>query len=518
VSLISSAKIGSAIIEMVAVTKRFPGVLANDHISFDLRKGEVHCLLGENGAGKTVLMSVLYGLQKSDAGEIQVCGQKTKIQSPQDAIKLGIGMVHQRLALVDVFTGTENIVMGLKSAREPLLDVDQAESKVVELSKRYGLSVNPKALIKDISVGERQRIEILKVLYRNCQVMILDEPSSLLTPQETDALFGVLRVMVDQGLSVIFITHKIREALAIGDRVTVLRQGRKVATVSAKDVDRDKLAVMMVGRETTTKFPKKPNTKGECALELKDVWAMRDEKVHALKGISFCLHYGEILGIAGVAGNGQKEIVECIFGLRKVEKGRIHLGGEDVTNAPTRKIIEKEVSWVPDDARRGVIYPFSVAENFILKKYYTPEFSKGIILNEPAINSFAQKLVSEFEIKTPTVTTYLGALSGGNIQRLIVARELSFVPKLVIAENPTQGLDVKLTELVQRRLVEQRDAGAAVLLVSMDLDEVLALSDMIAVVYGGQVAGTVEAEKAEREKLGLMMAGIETQAPSPTHA
>jgi simple sugar transport system ATP-binding protein len=506
-SLISSAKIGSTIVEMVNITKRFPGVVANDHVNFDLRKGEVHCLLGENGAGKTVLMSVLYGLQKPESGEIRVCGQKTKIESPQDAIRLGVGMVHQRLALVDVFTGTENVVLGLKSSREPFLDVDQAESKVVEISKRYGLSVNPKALIKDISVGERQRIELLKVLYRNCQVMILDEPTSLLAPQETDALFGVLRVMVDQGLSIVFITHKMREALAIGDRITVLRQGRNVATVNAREVDRNKLAVMMVGRETITQFPKRMNTKGQSALELRDVWALRDEKVHALRGVSFSLNYGEILGIAGVAGNGQKEIVECIFGLRKVEKGQICLAGDDLTNAPTRKIIERGVSWVPDDARRGVIFPFSVAENFVLKKYYTPEFSKGIMLNEKAINTFATELVSEYEIKTPTVTAYLGSLSGGNIQRLIVARELSFVPRLIVAENPTQGLDVKLTEFVQRRLVEQRDAGAAVLLVSMDLDEILALSDRIAVVYGGQVVGTVDAEKAERSKLGLMMAG-----------
>lgn len=506
-SLISSAKIGSTIIELKDITKRFPGVLANDHVNFDLRKGEVHCLLGENGAGKTVLMSVLYGLQKPDGGEIRVCGQKAKIESPHDAIQLSVGMVHQRLALVDVFTGTENIVMGLKSSREPFLDSEQAESKVVELSKKYGLSVNPKAPIKDISVGERQRIEILKVLYRNCQVMILDEPSSLLTPQETDALFGVLRVMVNQGLSVVFITHKILEALTIGDRVTVLRQGRNVATVNAKEVDRNKLAVMMVGRETTTKFPKAPATIGERALEAKDVWALRDEKVHALKGVSFSLNSGEILGIAGVAGNGQKELVECIFGLRRVEKGRIYIGRDDVTNSPTRKIIERGLSWIPDDARRGVIYPFSVAENLVLKKYYTTEFSKGIMLNEQAVNSFATKLVSEYEIKTPSVTTYLGALSGGNIQRLIVARELSFTPKIVVAENPTQGLDVKLTELVQKRLIEQRDAGAAVLLVSMDLDEILALSDRIAVVYGGRVVGTVEAEKAERSKLGLLMAG-----------
>jgi len=507
VSLIASAKTGSTIIEMKDIVKRFPGVVANNHVNFDLKKGEVHCLLGENGAGKTVLMSVLYGLQKPDGGEIQVCGQRTKINSPQDSIKLGVGMVHQRLALVDVFTGTENIVLGLKSSREPFVDADHAESKVLEISKKYGLSVNPKALVKDISVGERQRIELLKVLYRNCQVMILDEPTSLLTPQETDALFGVLRVMVDQGLSVIFITHKMREALAIGDRITVLRQGENVATVSAKEVDRDKLAVMMVGRETVTKFPKKAIAKGECALELKDVWALRDEKVHALKGVDFSLNYGEILGIAGVAGNGQKEIVECILGLRKVEKGQVRVAGDDLTNAPTRKIIEKGVSWVPDDARRAVIFPFSVAENFVLKKYYTPEFSKGIMLNEQAINAFAGKMVSEYEIKTPSVTTYLGSLSGGNIQRLIVARELSFVPKLVIAENPTQGLDVKLTEFVQRRLIEQRDSGAAVLLVSMDLDEILALSDRIAVVYGGKVLEIVEAEKAERKKLGLLMAG-----------
>lgn len=513
-SLISSANIGSTIVELRDITKRFPGVLANDHVNFDIRKGEVHCLLGENGAGKTVLMSVLYGLQKPDGGEIRICGQQTKIESPQDAIKLGIGMVHQRLALVDVFTGTENIVMGLKSSREPFLDIDQAESKVVEFSQRYGLAVNPKALVRDISVGERQRIELLKVLYRNCRVMILDEPSSLLTPQETEALFRVLRTMVDQGLSIVFISHKMPEALAIGDRITVLRQGKNVATVNAKEVDRDKLAVMMVGRETATKFAKGPTMRGGCALELDDVWALRDEKVHALKGVSFSLNSGEILGIAGVAGNGQKEVVECIFGLRKVEKGRIRMGGDDVTNASTRKVIERGVSWIPDDARRGVIYPFSVAENLVLKKYYTSEFSKGIMLNEGAINEFATKLVSEYEIKTPTVTTYLGTLSGGNIQRLIVARELSFTPKIAVAENPTQGLDVKLTELVQKRLIEQRDSGAAVLLVSMDLDEILALSDRIAVMYGGKVVATVDAEKAEREKLGLLMAG-DTRAYQP---
>jgi len=295
--------------------------------------------------------------------------------------------------------------------------------------------------------------------------------------------------------------------LAIGDRITVLRQGKNVATVGAKDVNGDKLAVMMVGRETVTKFAKKELVRGECALELEDVWALRDEKLHALKGVNLTLNYGEVLGIAGVAGNGQKEIVECIVGLRRVEKGRLYMGGDDLTNAPTRKVIERGVSWIPDDARRAVIFPFSVAENFVLKKYYTPEFSKGMILNEQAINAFANKLVSEYEIKTPSVTAYLGSLSGGNIQRLIVARELSFVPMLVIAENPTQGLDVKLTEFVHRRLIEQRDNGAAVLLVSMDLDEILTLSDRIAVVFGGKVVGVVEAEKAERSKLGLLMAG-----------
>lgn len=514
-SIVSSAKIGSTIIEMSEITKRFPGVLANEQVNFDLKKGEVHCLLGENGAGKTVLMTTLYGLQKADSGEIRICGQKTRINSPQDAIKLGIGMVHQRLALVDVFTGVENIVMGLRSSKEPFTDLDEAESRVVDIAKKYGLTVNPKARIRDISVGERQRIELLKVLYRNCQVMILDEPSSLLTPQETDALFRVLRGMVDRGLSIVFVTHKIREALSVGDRITVLRQGKNVATVKANEVDRNKLAVMMVGRETVTKFPKGDASEGRVALELEDVWALRDEKVHALRGISLRLNFGEIFGVAGVAGNGQKELVECVLGLRKVQKGRISIEQHDATNASTREIIEKGVAWIPDDARRAVIFPFSVAENFILKRHHDPQFSKGIIMNEQAINGFASKLVSEYEVKTPSVKAHLGTLSGGNIQRLIVARELSSAPKLIVAENPTQGLDIKFTEFVQKRLLEQRDGGAAVLIVSMDLDEVLALSDRIGVMYDGQLVGTIDRDKAKVDELGLMMAGAGTQTVAP---
>jgi simple sugar transport system ATP-binding protein len=496
------------VVEMKNIVKRFPGVLANDHINFEVEKGEIHALLGENGAGKTTLMNILYGLYKPDEGEIYVKGKKVEIKSPLDSIKLGIGMVHQHFMLVPPLTVTENIILGLKSSRGPLLDIPQAEKRISELSEKYGLKVDPKAKIWQLPVGHQQRVEILKALYRGADILILDEPTAVLTPLEVRELFKILKSMKEHGNSIIFITHKLDEVMAIADRVTVLRAGKVVSTVNKDQTNKVELAKMMVGREVLFRLEKAPPKIGKAVLEVEGLKALNDKGLLALKGISFKVHKGEIFGIAGVAGNGQTELAQVITGLRKAISGRVIINGKDVTNKPPKEIIKQKTAYIPEDRMRlGLIRDFSVAENLILKIHDTPPIANGFFLNFSEIGAFSERLIKEFNIVTPSKDVAAAKLSGGNLQKLLLARELSLNPELIIAEQPTRGLDVGATEYIRKKLLEERDRGAAVLLISYELDEVLSLSDRIAVMYEGEIMGIVKPEEVTIEEIGMMMAG-----------
>jgi len=510
------AKAGAAVVEMRGITKRFPGVVANDRIDFEVRAGEVHALLGENGAGKTTLMNVLYGLYQPDEGEIFVHGQKAALKSPRDAIGLGIGMVHQHFMLIPPLTVTENVILGLRSSKEPFLDTNQAEKRIADLSKRYGLKVDPQAQIWQLSVGEQQRVEIIKALYRGADILILDEPTSVLTPPEVRELFVVLQRMAEEGKAVIFITHKLHEVMSVSHRVTVLRDGKAVSTVETGKTDEKELARMMVGREVLFRLTKKPVPKGDIVLQVEDLETLSDRGLPALKCLSFSVRQGEILGIAGVAGNGQKELAEVITGLRKATQGRVIIGGREMTDRSPGEIIEQGVSYIPEERLEvGLIMDFSVAENTILETRRRPPFSDGWFLpssktwflNPQAIKRHAEDLISDYDVKTPSKDVPVKQLSGGNLQRLILARELSRQPKLLIAAQPTRGLDVGATEYIHSRLIKQRERGTAILLISEDLDEVLSLGDRIAVMYEGEIVGIVSGEEAEVEEIGLMMAG-----------
>ena len=516
--LASHASPFTPIVEMKQITKRFPGVTANDHINFEVRAGEVHALLGENGAGKTTLMRVLYGLYQPDEGEIYIRGQKVTLRSPRDAINLGIGMVHQHFMLVSPLTVTENVILGLRSSREPFLDTDRAAKRIADLSGRYSLKVDPSARIWQLSVGEQQRVEIIKALYRGVDILILDEPTSVLTPPEAKELFAVLRHMAEEGNAVIFITHKLHEVMEVSDRVTVLQLGKVVSTVDTKGTDERQLARMMVGREVLFRVAREEAEKGDVALEVSGLWVMGDRGLPALKGVSFSLRQGEILGLAGVAGNGQRELAEAITGLRKAMQGKVLIGGKDITNRSPGEIIKAGVGYIPEERiRRGLIMDFSIAENAILETHQTPPFSngwffpfakaKGWFLNNQEIARYVEKLISDYEVKTPSKDAPVKHLSGGNLQKLILARELSREPELLVADQPTRGLDVGATEYIHRKLMEQRAKGTAILLISEDLDEILSLSDRIAVMYEGEMVGTVPAEEAKVEEIGLMMAG-----------
>jgi len=483
----------SDVIRMSQVVKSFLGVVANDHIDFDVRTGEVHALLGENGAGKTTLMNILYGLYQPNSGEIFVRGNEVSIKSPKDAIALGIGMVHQHFMLIPAFTVTENIILGIKSPKEPLLKVGEAEERVQGLAKRYGLRVNPKDKISEISVGEQQRVEILKALYRNVDVLILDEPTSVLTPEEVGHLFTAIRLLTKEGRSVIFISHKLYEVMEISDRITVLRSGRKEATMEKNNTNMRKLATLMTGREVLFHVDKQPVTGvvGEVILEVDGLKALDDRGVLAVKGVSFSVKQGEILGVAAVAGNGQSELIEVITGLRKCIEGKVAIDGKDITNCRPRNVIDQKVAHVPEKRlEMGIVRNFNIAENLILGSYYKEPFSKNYLFNHQAISRKAEKLISTFKIKTPSQYVESKLLSGGNIQRLILARELSRDPRLLIAV---------------------RAKGVGVLLVSTDLDEILSLSDRIAVIYEGRIAAIVSATRANKEEIGTMMAGGKSQ-------
>ena len=511
--MLEGKRVGEAVVSMRGIVKRFPGVVANDHVDFEAQPGEIHALLGENGAGKTTLMNILYGIYRPDEGEIHIKGRKVTIRSPRDAIALGIGMVHQHFMLVYPHTVAENIILGLSSSNF-LFPAREVRERFKEFSERYGLAVDPDARIWQLSAGEQQRVEIIKALYRGADVLILDEPTTMLTPDEVGEFFATLRRMADEGRTVIFITHKLDEVMAISDRVTVLRRGRVVATRNTSDTDKQELTRMMVGREVLFHLEKKPVRKGEIVLEVEELHALNDKGLPALKGVSFAIRGGEILGIAGVAGNGQRELVEVITGLRKAVNGRVSILGEDVTNRSPGEIARRGVAHIPEERiRMGLVPNMSIAENLILKNYRYPPYSGQLFLNRPFIDQRAERLISEYNIVTPSKETPAKLLSGGNIQRLILAREISEEPRLIVASHPTYGLDVGATEQIRQLLLRQREKGAAILLVSEDLEEIMVMSDRIAVMFEGKIVGIMDAAEAEVEEIGLMMAGAEVQNP-----
>ncbi|WP_423225341.1 ABC transporter ATP-binding protein [Candidatus Amarolinea aalborgensis] len=502
------------------ITKRFPGVLANDKVNFQLEKGEIHALLGENGAGKTTLMNILYGLYKADEGDILVNDQPIAMGDSTDAIQHGIGMVHQHFMLVPVMTVAENVMLGAEEATRrtawlgPLshLNISAVEERIRALSTRYGLTVDPSASVQMLPVGVQQRVEIIKVLYRDAHILILDEPTAVLTPQEAQDMFKIMRSLVDQGVSIIFITHKLKEVLAIADRITVMRAGRVVGSTTPAKTTESQLAAMMVGREVILEVEKGEAKPGAPVLKVEQLSVLDDRKTQAVRGVSFEVHTGEVLGIAGVQGNGQTELVEAITGLRKAESGHIHLGEDDQVNHSPRQIFEHGTAHVPEDRQKhGLVLTYSVRDNLALISYYHAPFSKSGIIEEEFIARNATKLIAEFDIRTPSPDTLVQTLSGGNQQKVIVARELNRPVKLLVAAQPTRGLDVGSIEFIHHRIIESRDAGCAVLLVSAELDEVLALSDRVAVMYKGEILDILPIQEATRERVGLLMAGVHEQ-------
>lgn len=496
-------------LSMRGISKAFPGVQANDQIDFDLERGEIHVLLGENGAGKTTLMNILYGLYRADAGQIYLNGREVHIATPSDAIAQGIGMVHQHFMLVPVFTVTENTMLGVESTRYGLfLRQEEAAQRIRDISEEYGLEVEPEAYIKDIPVGVQQRVEIIKALYRQADILILDEPTSVLTPQEAEELFQVMRSLVDEGKSIIFITHKLKEVFAVADRITVLRDGHVVGTTTPGKATEAMLAEMMVGREVILTVEKEAPEVGEIVLEVEDLWVLDDRGLPVVNGVSLQAKAGEILGIAGVQGNGQTELVEALTGLRSTARGRVRILGTDTTHASPREILEKGVGHIPEDRHKhGMVLSYPIADNLVLSTYYQAPFAHGMVIDGEAIDDNGRKLIAEFDIRTPSEYALAGTLSGGNQQKLIVAREFSRPIKLLISAQPTRGLDVGSIEFIHQKLIERRDAGTAILLVSVELDEVMALSDRIAVIYEGEIVETLPIAEATREGLGLLMAG-----------
>jgi general nucleoside transport system ATP-binding protein len=497
-------------LELKDITKQFPGVLANDRISISADRGEVLGLLGENGAGKTTLMNILSGLYSADSGQILIDGTERTFHDPRQAISAGIGMVHQHFQLVPVFDVTEAVALGAESVSGPLRTFDRAAARkrVAELSEQYNLHVNPDATIEDLPVGVRQRVEILKALYRKSDILVLDEPSAVLTPFETEELFGIIRGLAEGGTTIIFITHKLNEVLEVADRITVLRRGKVAGTVIPAETTREQLANLMVGRDVELKVPKGPAKPGEVVLSLKDVF-IRDDRGHmAVKGVSLDVRAGETVAVAGVQGNGQTELVEAITGLRTVDSGEISIGGVSVVGASPRHVSDLGVAHIPEDRNRdGLVSQMTVKENYILDAYHQEPYSRRMVLDAKAIQERAENGVRDFDIRTPSIETITGSLSGGNQQKVIVAREFSFPVKLVVAAQPTRGLDVGSIEYIHRRIVEQRDAGAAILMVSTELEEVLAVGDRVAVMFAGEIVGVVEGEKQTFENVGMLMGG-----------
>lgn len=493
---------------MLGITKVFPGTIANDNVNFELLQGETHVLLGENGAGKTTLMNILYGLYQPEKGEIRIKGKQAKINTPNDAIELGIGMVHQHFMLVNNFTVAENIVLGIEPKKGLRIDMAKACKDVKEIADRYGFNMDPKAVIEDISVGQQQKVEILKALYRGAEVLILDEPTAVLTPQEIEELGVIINNLKSEGKSVILITHKLKEVMKMSDRVTIIRRGKVTGTVNTSETNIDKLAELMVGRKVNLVVQKEEAKVGKEILKIEGVEAKNHRGLVAVKDVTLTVRSGEILGIAGVDGNGQTELIEVLTGLRKPEAGKITLNGTDIYNKTPRKIADCGVGHIPEDRqKRGLILKYSLFENSILGTYHKKPFSKGIVMNYGEIRKYCKNLIEEFDVRTPNEDVTAASLSGGNQQKLIAAREIAKDPELLIASQPTRGIDVGAIEYIHKRLVQERDKGKAVLLVSLELDEILALSDRIAVMYDGHIVDILDRKDADEKKLGVLMAG-----------
>jgi simple sugar transport system ATP-binding protein len=498
-------------VEMRSITKQFTLVMANDDVTFEVEKGEIHALVGENGAGKSTLMNILYGLLHPDSGTMAVHGAEVRFSGPSEAIAHGIGMVHQHFMLIPPLTVAENVILGKEPSRGGFVDTAKANKIVSDLSNQYGLKVDPTAKVETLSVGIEQRIEIIKVLYRGADILILDEPTAVLIPQEVDELFEILRSLKNEGKTIIFITHKLQEVMAISDRVTVMRRGKVVGSVATQDTSKQEIANMMVGRQVLFQLERTEANPGEVVLTVEDLKALDNKDLPALKGISLNVRKGEILGIAGVEGNGQTELVEVLTGLRKAENGEVKISGTVVTNHTPRQIREQGTGHIPEDRhRRGLVLDYTVAQNMVLGIHYRPPYIRRMgfdVINFAPIKEKAQRLLQEFDIRPPDQDNPAGNLSGGNQQKVIVAREFDQDPVILIAAQPTRGIDVGSIEFIHQRLLQARDAGKAVLLVSADLEEILSISDRIAVMYEGEIVGILDREEATEERLGLMMTG-----------
>ncbi|MGM0919648.1 MAG: ABC transporter ATP-binding protein [Bacillota bacterium] len=496
------------VIEMLGIRKEFPGIVANDNINLQVKKGEIHALLGENGAGKSTLMNVLFGLYQPEKGEIRVKGKTVNITNPNIANDLGIGMVHQHFMLVNNFSVTENIILGNEPTKTGKINLKDAEKQVKEISEKYGLAVNPSAKISDISVGMQQRVEILKTLYRGAEILIFDEPTAVLTPQEIKELIGIMKTLIKEGKSIILITHKLKEIMEVCDRVTVIRKGEGIGTVNVAETNPNELAALMVGREVLFTTQKKAAVPAEEVLKIEDLVVKDSRNVTVIDSLNLSVKAGEIVGIAGVDGNGQSELIEAITGLMASESGSILLNGKDIRNQRPRQITEAGVGHIPQDRHKhGLVLDFPVGENMVLQTYYQKPYSKKGVLNFKAIYDKAEKLIKEFDVRTPSSSTLARALSGGNQQKAIIGREVDRDPDLLIAAQPTRGLDVGAIEFIHRRLIEQRDKGKAVLLISFELEEIMNVSDRIAVIYEGKIVAIVNPKETTEQELGLLMAG-----------
>ncbi len=498
------------IIEMLNITKEFPGIIANDDITLRLRKGEIHALLGENGAGKSTLMSVLFGLYQPEKGEIRKNGKTVKINNPNDANDLGIGMVHQHFKLVEIFTVLENIILGVEPSKCGFLQKQAARKKLLELSEQYNLKVDPDAVIEDISVGMQQRVEILKMLYRENEILIFDEPTAVLTPQEIDELMKIMRSFADEGKSILFITHKLNEIMQVADRCTVLRKGKWVGTVDIKDTTKEELSRMMVGRDVNFVVEKKPAQPGEVILSVEDI-CVHSKLGHgdAVKNVTFDVHSGEIVCLAGIDGNGQTEFVQALTGLDRIRQGKISLCGEDLTKASIRKRSKAGMSHIPEDRHKyGLILDYTLEDNIVLQRYWEPQFQKHGFINRAAVRTYAEKIIDQYDVRSGQgPVTIARSMSGGNQQKAIVGREIDKDHKLLVAVQPTRGLDVGAIEYIHKQLIQTRDEGKAVLLVSLELDEVMNVSDRILVMYEGEIVGELDPKTTSVQELGLYMSG-----------
>lgn len=499
----------SIALQVRGITKRFPGVLANDQIDLTLRRGEVLALLGENGAGKSTLMNIVYGLYQPDEGEIWIKGEQAVLKNPREAIRRGVGMVHQHFQLVPVMSVAENVMLGAEITNwYGRISRRDGAARVQALSEKYGLKVPPRAIVEDLPVGMQQRVEIIKALYRHADILILDEPTAVLTPQEAEDLFRIMRDLKAQGVSIIFITHKLKEVLAIADNIAVMRNGQMVGTALPAEATEASLAEMMVGRKVILQVEKSDAQPGEPVLTVTDLEVNDDQRHEVVRGLSLSVQAGEILGVAGVQGNGQRELVEALTGMRHVKNGRILLDGQDITNKSPRHVTEQGVAHIPEDREKhGLVGAYSIADNMVLNRYYRKPYAHGVVMDHDRIREQAKALVAEYDVRTPSIDTPTRNLSGGNKQKVIVAREFSREVKLLIANQPTRGIDVGSIEFVHNQIVAQRDRGVAVLLVSAELDEVLGLADRVAVIYEGRIVQVLPIAEATRERVGLLMAG-----------